>query len=169
MEIINITFGLVSVTMLLVGLAEELKFVKLPKDKFLKALWALIVFMVLLFIFGFGYFTVALIFKYFNIGMLGNVNQIVALTFLGGGIWMPSMIILEYKIIQDTEKKKGEEKMLIEVEKEKERLEKAMASRMEEVAIQLEKMKKNRDILVQKEAEIARVKAEIERLEKLAA
>lgn len=166
MALLNIFVSAASVVLLIVGLVWEIRYAKLPEGRTLKTLWFLIICMVGAFIFGYSSLTVTLVLKYAGIIVPPEViNNIVAFTFLGGGVWMSSMIILEHKVVQSSEEKKGEEKMLAEVEKTKQSLKAEMDKRMADVKRQTMEMKKNTDILVQKEAEIAEIRKEIAELE----
>ncbi|MFA6973519.1 MAG: hypothetical protein WC238_02140 [Parcubacteria group bacterium] len=164
--IMNIFFSVVAVALLGVGLLRDIKFAKLPETPVLKVLWLWVILVVCVFIFGFSSLAVSLTLKYLGVYVRSDViNNIVAFTFLAGGVWMSSMIILEYKIVQGAEEKSGGEKMLREVEKKKSKLEAAMAGRMAEVEKQAVEIKKNQDILLQKETEMDRIKKEIFTLE----
>lgn len=164
--LINIIFSITAVALLFVGLIGEIKYAKLPESKVLKTLWLLIILMVMIFIFGFSSLAATLVMKYMGITVRPDIiNNIVAFTFLTGGVWMSSMIMLEYRVVQSAEEKSGEEKMLAQVEKTKKLLEEAMAKRMADFEKQNMEMKKNYEVLLQKETEMAEIKKEIAELE----
>jgi hypothetical protein len=165
LPLVNIFLSVTGVLMLFVGFFGEIRYMRMAEKTSLKLLWVAILMMVGVFIFGFSSFSLALILQLTGRAVpLGTINVIVSFTFLTGGIWMASMIILEYRIVQSAETKAESAKLIEELERQKLALDEKVIEQTKDIANRVREMENIEKNLIERELEMVEIKNEISRI-----